>query len=154
MAFSDYVVPTVELTLPNGATATVRGIALQDITVLLSRHLPTITAFFNRMSSVRDGVVRPDQVAAISMDLLGSAPALAADIIALAADEPNMGPKIQRYPIGVQVDALEKICTLTLEQAGGAKNLGETVMRVVKGISLTLESASPSTNGLTASAGK
>lgn len=126
MAIHDFVLPTLEVTLPGGASFAVRGLSLQDVTLLISQHGPVLEEFFNKYSNEADAMQ-------VGLGLLGKAPDLAAAIISLAADEPGEARKILRLPIAVQQDALEKIAHLTFEASGGPGKFVEAVMRLISG---------------------
>ena len=149
MALKDFVIPTKEISFPDGSTFAVRGLSLQDITTLLSRYGSEMEMFFQRYAG--NDNVNP---LAVGMDLLNQAPALLSTIIALAADEPDGGPIVARYPLNVQQEAIEAIAQLTFDAAGGPKKFIEAVARLIKGMTNLMPEPHPSTNGSQASGAK
>lgn len=138
MALEDFVLPTEEVQLPGGKSFAVRGLSLQDITVLISKHGPTMEEFYRRYSADENN--NPLQV---GMDLIGQAPSLVAQIIAIAADEPNMADRVIRLPIVTQQDALEKLGKLTFDASGGPKKFVEAVIRLVQSTTNLLSERTP-----------
>jgi hypothetical protein len=128
MAISDFQLPTEEVLFPNGGSFAVRGLSLQDITLLLGQHGSSMESFFDQYNGNKD-----QSAMDIGMNLVGKAPSLVAQIIASAADEPDMATKIIRFPIVVQQDALEKIARLTFDASGGPGKFVEAVMGLVQG---------------------
>lgn len=125
MALSDFVLPTKEVQLPGGGNFAVRGVSLQDIAVLLAQHGPTMEAFYQRFSTDQQSAME------VGMGLVKEAPALVAQIIAIAADEPDMASTVLRFSITVQQEALEAIAKLTFDAAGGPGKFLEAVTRLV-----------------------
>lgn len=98
MSFN-YTAPT-ETIETSGGNITVRGFSLDDLHTLIQRgHGESITP-----------LIRGDLNFA---DLVTDAPALAADVIALAADAPDAAAEIARLPIGVQTRVLTAVYRLT-----------------------------------------
>ncbi|MFC3724405.1 phage pre-tape measure protein [Neoaquamicrobium sediminum] len=133
MALKGYRLPTLDVELPGGDSFPVRGLSLPDITFLVSRHGDTMRTLFDRYSG--DETIAISDLASVGTSILETAPTLAAEIVAVAADEPDEMETIMRLPFPVQVDALEKVGKLTFDTAGGPKKVVETVIRVFRGIS-------------------
>lgn len=149
MALKDFVLPTKEVALPDGSSFAVRGISLEDITTLIADHGPVMEDFFRKYSG--DTSQSPLEV---GMNLIGQAPLLVANLIALAADEPKMTAVIRRFPLNVQQEALEKIADLTFDASGGPGKFMEAVIRLVKGTTNLMGGLTPSPNGSLESGGK
>lgn len=153
MALFDYEIPKRDVQLPGGNSFAVRGFSLEDITMLIDEQGPVIQQFFDRYSS--NGQFRADAspVAAL-MDLTKQAPGLTASIISRAADEPGTEAKIRKLPVGVQIDALQKVAELTFEASGGPGNFVETVISLMRGLGSVAASQSVSMIGSKASGGR
>ncbi|NRC54125.1 phage pre-tape measure protein [Neoaquamicrobium sediminum] len=119
MALKGYRLPTLDVELPGGDSFPVRGLSLPDITFLVSRHGDTMRTLFDRYSG--DETIAISDLASVGTSILETAPTLAAEIVAVAADEPDEMETIMRLPFPVQVDALEKVGKLTFDTAGGPK---------------------------------
>ena len=153
MALADYDLPRRAVPLPGGNSFAVRGFSLEDITVLIDEQGEAVQKFFDQYA--QDGQFRSDAspIAAV-MDVLRQAPDLAASIIARAADEAGTEPKIKKLPIGVQVDAMQKIADLTFEASGGPGNFVETVVGLMRGLGSAASNRSASMLGSKASGAK
>lgn len=141
LADLDFEDITRTINLPNGASFTVRGIAMSDISRIVRTNTHDLGAFFERFMGEREQAMQsPDpKFASLGMatkfgkDLLTSAPALAADIIAHASDEPHLSHKVQRMPFPAQLEALEAIAELTFNGEEGIKKAGEVIVRMLRG---------------------
>lgn len=142
MAIADFVVPSEEITLPGGVKFAVRGLSLEDVTLLLSSHGPAMEDFFRRYS----GDVQANAMQ-VGMSLVAQAPALVAHIIAIAADEPEMADRVRKFPLTMQQATLEKIAKLTFDASGGPGKFIEAVIRLVKGTTNLLGDLKPSQIG-------
>lgn len=153
MALADIDLDYAEVTLPSGKSFSVRGLSLADVTRIVRHHGPVVQEFFLRYAGNRDDLKKTG-IAETALALLDSAPALAAEVIALAADEPEHAAKVRKFPMGVQMDALEKIAALTFDSEGGPKKFGEAVVRLLQGTTSLLSDLNQSEIGSLASGGK
>ena len=152
---------TRTVTLPNGSSFTVRGIALSDISRIVRANSHDINGFFMKFMGQRQEMQNsPDpKFAAMGMatkfgsDLLKGAPDLAADIIAYASDEPNLAYKVKALPFPAQLDALEKIAELTFNGEDGIKKAVETIVKMLRGATGLIEDQNRSEIGIMASEG-
>lgn len=127
MSIADYKPATLDVSV-RGLTEPmkVRGLSLDDIAVLMNEHLVDINYLFDVYSNAPVGA-GPLATAQFATTLATNAPALVANTIALAADEPGAASAIRRMPLPVQVDALIKIVQLTFDEAGGARKFFESL---------------------------
>ena len=132
MTIADIDLATEEVKFPNGASFSVRGLSLEDVAAVVRIHGEAVQGFFLKYSGQRERLQQTG-VAEAGLALLQGAPALAAYLIATAADEPELTAKVQKFPMGVQMDALEKIAKLTFDAAGGPKKFFEAVVRLLQG---------------------
>lgn len=121
-----------EVDLPNGKSFSVRGISLLDASTLINAHGDEVQAFFMKYATDR-GAIKDQGVADVGLALLNTAPVLAAEVIAIAADAPDQATKVQKFPLGVQMEALEKIAKLSFDSEGGPKKFFEAVVRLLQG---------------------
>lgn len=155
----DFEDATRAIKLPNGGSFTVRGIAMSDISRIVRSNTHDIEGFFMKFMGDREqAMASPDpKFAAVGMatkfgkDLLMGAPALAADIIAAASDEPHLAHKVQRMPFPAQLEALEAIADLTFNGDDGIKKVGEVIIRMLKGATSLVEDQNRSEIGSLAS---
>lgn len=133
---STYTPATETVALPGGGDFAVRGLSLEDFTILLRSHYDTLEQLFDQYlteaaleqvdKDATDGALGLGDMKGILMEALSKAPALVGDVIARAADEPENGHRARLLPIGTQIEAVQKIVTLTLEAEGGMEKLFET----------------------------
>lgn len=140
MGLSAFTPKTEKVEFPGGDFA-VRGLSLEDFTVLLRSYYDPAKAIFDRyvteatieaLDEVDNGgdSLGLGDVKGVVLEALETAPGLIGDLIARAADETD-NPLIARtLPMGVQIDAIEKIVRLTLEAEGGMEKLVEAVVKL------------------------
>lgn len=137
MSLKSLRLPEAKVELPDGDFV-VRGLSLNDVSILVQRHGKRLNELFQRFAE--QGDLTTETVAAFALPLLQSAPEIAAELIACAAGDPDDAEIAGRLPFPVQIDALEKIAILTFEAGGGPKKLLETVVRLAQGTTSLLES--------------
>lgn len=99
----------------------VRGLGLEDFSVLITDHLALITEAAERWAAMRKDVYAKANLQGFILVLARDFPQLVSEVISLAADEPEL--KDFKLPIGPQLAALTEIARLTLVDAGGLGNL-------------------------------
>ncbi|MCB1865173.1 MAG: hypothetical protein KDG50_07055 [Chromatiales bacterium] len=103
----------------SGGSFEVRGISLEDLAVLVRTHLPdleTLFQLFERAEEIDGGDL--DSLAAA---VFREAPGFVANVIALAAGEPDEAPTAQLLPFPVQVQVIKDVAELTFSEVGGVK---------------------------------
>ncbi len=141
MGFGKRKIATQTVEVPGGETITVRGLDFNVVSLVYQRNSQGAEDLFQ---SVREsGQVSSEALAGLGAILIKSAPGIVADLITAAADadldDPDDIAFARRLPIGVQVDALDKIAFLTFGEGG----LGKLIATVIK--------AATETQGLVAS---
>lgn len=125
---AEFVPLREEITLRDLPLLTVRGLSLDDFGFLLSVHLPDL----NRLAEIYNGgddFFAEVQRSGFILKLLHETPRLVTTVIARAADASEEQEAVMpRYPVGVQIKALEAVLRLTLEDVGGPKGLA-TILR-------------------------
>lgn len=131
MGLQDFIDPSETIQFPGGEFA-VRGLSLSDISYIVRGHATELGILFTTISEKVQGGDDLDKATSDIISLaLETAPRLVADIVAVGAGEPTMGDKVVRLPFGTQIEALEKIGTLTFATEGGVGKVVETVIRVL-----------------------
>lgn len=136
MGLGTFTPATETVALPDGEKFAVRGLSFEDFTILLRDHYASLEVLFDRYVSeaalakvdqdAADGALGLGDIRGVVLEALREAPALLGDVIARAADETE-NPHMARYlPMGVQIEAIQKIVELTLTQEGGLEKLFET----------------------------
>lgn len=133
MALSDYQ-PERKAIQFKGGSFQVKGLSLDDVAVLMKHHLDDLDNLLELYARDVSNEFVVSATAQYAVSLIREAPALVANVIALAAEEPDRVDNARRLPIPVQVEALKAIGALTFEESGGAKkffeSLRDLVMRV------------------------
>lgn len=144
MGLRDLAIPSETITF--GKTSfEVFGLNGANIVRLVRVHGPAIRALYE--AATADGAeVSMENAGQIASVLMEAAPDLVADIIALAAQDPEAAPIAAKLSGPVQLAALEKIADLTFSIEGGPKKAWETVIRVINGVS-SLMGTTASTTG-------
>ncbi|HRJ64404.1 hypothetical protein [uncultured Brevundimonas sp.] len=141
MGLRDYELPTMTVNIDAANSFDVRGIAFEDITRLVNKHGPVCVMIYTKFQQTKGEIgLRPESVGQLLSMAMGQFPEAVAELIAMAAGEPDMAAKVQRLPIGVQLDAIEKIIALTFSGEADVKKLVETVTRMAEGVTTSLQS--------------
>lgn len=140
-----------EIQIAGGAFA-VRGLGLNDITVLVNKHEAKLEAIFRQAFEAATSGEDPETVAGMAMTMLQSIPDLVVDVIAMAADAtPEDAEKLGRIPIEWQYEAVQAIGQLTFGADGGVKKALGAVLPILQGKNAALTQSAPGSGG---SAGK
>lgn len=125
---ADYTPPSREFSTEGGSFR-VEGLSLQAITVLVRTHLADMEALFDLFAQ-REKLENAD-VTALCMAAVESAPGFVANVIALAAGEPQAAPIVARMSFAFQVEILEAVGELTFNEVGGVKKFLPVVARLL-----------------------
>lgn len=111
-------------------TFDVRGLSYADIARAVSIHAEQASKMFdNVVKQASDGGIESSTVAAIAKKALTDFPELVGDLVASAADEPDMGATFNKLPITAQADALDKVISLTITSEGELEKFIQIVTR-------------------------
>lgn len=134
MGLRDIRLPQEKIEVTDGESFLVRGLSLRDVGLLVGTHGGVMVALFNEYKGKfeKEGAEALDISSAGSM-LFHSAPALATMAIALGADDLEAQDIIEKLPLPVQINALEKVLGLTFRTEQDLKNVAETVIRGLQG---------------------
>jgi len=134
---------TQDVAIPGGSFA-VRGLALEDFTILLRQYYEPMSALFDqylseaalaKMDKDTDNALGLADMQSVVMNALVVAPGLIGDTIARAADMDGDTHTPRLLPLGIQIEAITKIVTLTLEAEGGVEKMIETVSTLATSLS-------------------
>lgn len=131
MSWTDYQPPFAEVPLGGGATGRVRGLNVDDLTSLITNHLPAISKAVALYAASKKDVYSTANLHAFVIQTASEFPGLVSEVISLAADEPSL--KGKKIALGVQIAALNEIAKLTLEELGGLGNLSLVLANLAKG---------------------
>lgn len=139
MALSDYTVPRKQVDLGGGNSIEVRGLGMEDVSFLVSVHSDDMDAVVEMFRPKSSGPITPDSIVKKAQEddgmiagLLQTFPLLAANIIAVACDEPDQLSTARRLPLPKQTEALIEIARLTFEDAEGFKKFVGNVAAVLR----------------------
>jgi len=146
------VIKREEVKLSDGQSFSVRAVSTNDLMVLVAEHGSTLGLIFGKLTdgSQRPGSLSSDSVRMLIFELAREFPTIAAEIIALAADDYDAeGIAMARdLPITTQADAIEAIFHLTFYAEGDVKKFMESLSRMMVGVSGALTNVElPSPNG-------
>jgi hypothetical protein len=143
VALRDLKIRKTEITTPDGTFA-VRGLSYADISLIADRFKGTAEQAFKTLTSTPGtgdgGDLTVGDVTPVATMLLKDAPALAAAIIAIAADEPDAEEIVIKLPFTVQTEALEAVGKHTFETEGSLKKAVETVIGLLQSGTKAIES--------------
>lgn len=134
MALADYEV--VKKTIPfnnKGGSFEIRGLNTDDFTFMIATNLDRIADALAKYQESGDTIWREGGLDDFVKSLIRELPELVAEVISTAADEPTLIDKARKLPFGVQMTALVEIMGMTLEEAGGVKNLFATLANLLLG---------------------
>lgn len=131
MGLSNFKMARTEILLPDKTSFSVRGLGLDDFTVLITNNLSAITQAAEAYEVYQRSSAKIASMQGFFMILLKNYPGLMSEVISIAADEPDA--KNVKLPIGVQTAALTEIGRLTLADAGGLGNLLAMLPMLLKG---------------------
>lgn len=134
MSLKDFVIHKEPVTFRGVVLAEVRGLALNDVTILIRGHLNELKKLFDLYDNEATRQTAMSEAARYAITILQEAPELAATMIALACDEPDQVAKAACLPLPVQVELVRKIIGVTFEEAGGAKKFLDSVVSMASGL--------------------
>lgn len=127
MGLQNLKIPKVDVPVPGGDTFAVRGLSFVDMKLLFTKYGSEIGQFFDM---IKDGSIGADmkveEAGMLAATLINQAPAMVAEIITLAADEPEAFAVVLMLPFPVQTEALQTIGKLTFGTEGALKKFLQT----------------------------
>ena len=131
MLLKDYAIQRERIPLPgpkvNGEKPffEVRGLNIDDMTMLVQIHLDPITRAVKLYQESRKDIFATGNLANFILSLARDFPGLTAEVISAASDslDDDTRKVASKLPAATQMLALTKIVNLTLEDAGGLGNL-------------------------------
>jgi hypothetical protein len=121
MGLADYEPERFTVNVRNKPLMEVRGLNLDDVSVLIRQHLPEIEKLYDLAGIGQGDVFKRISQDGFMVKIVADMPELASRLIAMAADEPASHQKAKLLPIPVQIIALQAIVRLTFEDIGGPK---------------------------------
>jgi hypothetical protein len=131
MPLADYS-PQREEVAFTGGSFIVRGLSLDDISLLMQNHAQDLDKLIAIYSAGIKGDAAVAAFAQYTIALAKEAPGLVGNLIAIASDEPDVVDKARALSMPTQVAALKVIGRLTFAEAGGPKKLFESLSELVR----------------------
>jgi hypothetical protein len=123
---------TMPVPVADNEAFNVSGLSLTDIVQLVDVHRDALEEGFNRFSGRDPNSVTENEAMAVVMDMLQKVPPLAAHIISISAKDIENYADYLDLPLGVQIDALQKIGELTFASGGGPKKIFDLAMKAAR----------------------
>lgn len=110
----------------------VRGLNLDDLKRLVSLHLFDLRQLATLLAGAQDEVFATIAQDNFLLKLTTEVPALAHEIIAIGADEPDNAAAAAKLPLGLQLLIMQEIARLTFEDVGGPKEFAATIRNLIQ----------------------
>lgn len=141
-----YVVKTKDILDGGEVVGTVHGLSFNAIVGLINLNREAVETLFNKFSGRETEVVSDEEIQAVTMEMLESAPVFVAQVIAAATDafegydpeaEGSVNPldTIMSMPVGLQIAFLQEIMPLTFNAGGGVKKMLALALKAGQGAS-------------------
>lgn len=124
-SLSELTIPTTEVAVGD-KTLTIRGLSFTDMTEIFRDHAATLESLFQKHIVEKDEMPPADQLARA---LMSEAPAVVAQMIANANDEPDEADVVSKLPAVVQAKALAEMAALTFQSEAEVKELLEKLIQ-------------------------
>lgn len=134
MGLKDLRLPTSRVDIPGDEEQffEVRGLSFVDAKALLVKHSSELARLFDLVANGNGAdPLSVASAAASAGQFISEAPALAAEVIAMATGEEDVFEMALALPFPVQVDALTKIGKLTFATEDSAKKFLQTVRSLI-----------------------
>lgn len=115
---------------------TLRALDLDDIGGLVSDHLGAIANALELYEELKANIKETNSLDRFMISLIRILPDLAGELIAVSAGVPELADKAKALAFGIQLRAISAITHMTLEDAGGIKNLYAGLSSVLAGIQM------------------
>ena len=147
MQLKDFTIPRTKIDLPGPPIKgekpffMVRGITLDDMTFLVSQHLGPITRAVKMYQESKADILTTGSFQGFIMAMARDFPDLLAEVISAAADslDDTTRAVAKQLPLSTQIIALNEIVRLTVEDAGGLKNLLAEMQERLKAAAASVE---------------
>lgn len=137
MGLKNYKPARHEIPLQGNEPLSIRGLSLEDISRLINHHLPDIEAIFDLFQKADIQSLDDSKFERLVKSVVAEAPGLAANLIALACDEPDAAENAAFIPFPVQVEAIKKIGDLTFVDVGGWGKGMESIAALLRQTNIT-----------------
>lgn len=130
MTWTDYKVPTVMIDTGDGQQRPVRGLSLDDMSMLIVNHLDTMMEITTLYIQSQKDVLAVTNMTDLVMVAVRSFPDFVSEVISTVTDTPEL--RTVKLPAGLQIKIIQATLKLTIEDVGGLGNLSATLQDAVK----------------------
>jgi hypothetical protein len=128
---SDFIPTTRDVLRDGEPLMKVRGLNLSDMSILVNRYFQEIKLLFSMLQDAPANEIVPRLLSAdFLLRMVTEAPGFAAVLISMGCDGAYSEAGCAKMPIGIQLKAIELIGGLTLEDAGGPKELAALIRKL------------------------
>lgn len=127
MSIADYEPPKIEFELAKGVNIILRGLSTEDIVHLFEANFPEIQATWELYEQANRAIFTDTAQIKFLSALISKCPGLVSELISRSAGEPEHAAKVAKWGLGLQMGCLQAIFNLTLQEAGGLKNLSASL---------------------------
>jgi hypothetical protein len=113
-----------------------RALTLQDVAILIDSHRFAMDQIATTVRTAYDSatLTEADVISEIIMDVVRESPLLAANVLALCADEPDHQARALNLPLPIVAEALQVIAGLTFTDEAAVKKFLANVRRLIIGM--------------------
>jgi hypothetical protein len=129
-SWTTYQVPTIGVDPGDGIERPVRGLSLDDMSVLIVNHLNEMMDISTLYIQTQKDVFATNNMADLLMMIARSFPGFVSEVISMVTDTPEL--RTVKLPAGPQMLIMQAAIKLTVEDAGGLGNLSAMLQSVVK----------------------
>lgn len=137
MALRDHITPRITVPLVDGNTVAVRGLNLDDFTLLIGEHFEDVARIAELYAEHKNSIFSSKPFQEMILKTVSKFPRLVSEVISIAADEPDA--KDVKLALGLQLAAIHAIIKQTMEEAGGLGNLIAQLRALAPGLVPVLE---------------
>jgi len=130
MTWTDYKAPTIMIDTGDGSQRPVRGLALEDLTQLVTIHMDDLMAITTLYVQAQKDVFAATNMTDLVMLAIRQFPVVVSEVISMVTDTPELAGV--RLPAGLQIKIIQAAVKLTVEDAGGLGNLSAMLQDAVR----------------------
>lgn len=130
MTWTDYKVPTVMIDTGDGQNRPVRGLSLDDMSLLVVGHLDSMMDITTLYIQSQNDVLSVTNMTDLITVAVRQFPDFISEVISIVTDTPEL--RNVRLPAGLQLKVIAAALKLTIEDAGGLGNLSAILQTAVK----------------------
>jgi len=130
MTWTDYKVPTVMIDTGDGQQRPVRGLSLDDMSLLIVNNLDTMMEITTLYIQSQKDVLAVTNMTDLVMVAVRSFPDFVSEVISTVTDTPEL--RNVKLPAGLQIKIIQATLKLTIEDAGGLGNLSAILQDAVR----------------------